>query len=74
MKNIKTCLRLFSVSMLLMATPVTFGQSSSPSCTPPPSGLVGWWRAEGNALDSIGGNNGVITGAVSFASGEVGQA
>ena len=43
-------------------------------CTPPPSGLVGWWRAEGNANDAIGGNNGVITGAVSFAAGEVGQA
>ncbi|HLX69361.1 MAG TPA: FG-GAP-like repeat-containing protein, partial [Verrucomicrobiae bacterium] len=53
---------------------LTVTNPSPPSCTPPPSGLVGWWRAEGNALDSIGGNNGVITGAVSFASGEVGQA
>jgi hypothetical protein len=47
---------------------------ANPSCTPPPSGLVAWWQAEGNALDAVGGNNGAITGAVSFATGEVGQA
>jgi hypothetical protein len=45
-----------------------------PTCTGAPSGLVGWWRAEGNAFDSAGVNNGVITGAVSFATGKVGQA
>jgi hypothetical protein len=35
---------------------------------------VSWWRAEGNANDSIGGNNGTLHGKVSFASGEAGQA
>ena len=57
-----------SVNALLTVNPF-----SSP-CTPPPSGIVSWWRAESNAYDSIGGNNGVITGLVSFATGEVGQA
>jgi len=39
-----------------------------------PSGLVGWWRAEGNGLDSAGTNNGAVLGSTTFATGEVGQA
>jgi hypothetical protein len=38
-----------------------------------PSGLIAWWRAEGNAVDSIGGYNGTLQG-VTFATGKVGQA
>ena len=48
--------------------------SRPPSCTPPPSGMVGWWAAEGNANDSFGTNNGTLVGAVGFTNGEVGQA
>jgi hypothetical protein len=44
-----------------------------PSCTPPPSGLVSWWKGESNALDSVDGNNGTLQGGVTFAAGEVGQ-
>lgn len=40
----------------------------------PFSGLVSWWRAEGNALDSVGTNNGIATGTTSYAPGMVGQA
>jgi hypothetical protein len=47
---------------------------SNSNCTPPPSGLVGWWRAEGNLLDSVGANNGTAHGTISYAAGEVGQA
>ncbi len=43
-------------------------------CAPPPSGLVSWWRAEGNATDFIGINNGTLVNNTSFASGRVGQA
>ena len=43
------------------------------SCTPPPSGLVGWWPGEGNANDVVGGNNGTLVHGVGFAAGEVGQ-
>ena len=39
-----------------------------------PSGIVSWWRAEGNALDSIGTNNGALVGGAGYAAGEVGQA
>jgi len=44
------------------------------SCTPPPSGMVSWWRGENNANDSIGGNNGTLIGDTAFATGRVGQA
>ena len=46
----------------------------TPPCVPPPLGLVGWWRGEGNCLDQAGGNNGVLQNGASFASGEIGQA
>ena len=40
----------------------------------PAAGMVGWWRAESNALDIIGTNNGVLINGASFATGKVGQA
>ena len=43
------------------------------SCTPVPSGIVGWWPAEGNARDFIGANNGILLGGLSFTNGEVGK-
>ncbi|PWU11251.1 MAG: hypothetical protein C5B50_23740 [Verrucomicrobia bacterium] len=36
------------------------------SCTPRPSGMVGWWQGEGNPVDVVGGNNGMLLGGVSF--------
>jgi hypothetical protein len=44
-----------------------------PACVAPPSGLVSWWRAEGNALDAAGTNNGTLVSGA-YASGKVGQA
>ena len=38
------------------------------------SDMTAWWRAEGNTLDSVGTNDGVLSGGVTYASGEVGQA
>ena len=43
-------------------------------CAPAPSGLVGWWAGEGNALDSTGVNDGVLEGNMAFVPGEVGLA
>jgi len=40
----------------------------------PPAGLVSWWRAENNTLDSVGSNNGFQINAATFAAGKVGQA
>jgi hypothetical protein len=44
------------------------------TCTPPPSGLVGWWPFDGNANDIVGGNNGTSENGATFGSGKVGQA
>ncbi|MDD5139888.1 MAG: immunoglobulin domain-containing protein [Verrucomicrobiales bacterium] len=45
-----------------------------PICTPPPSGLVSWWRAEGNANEIIGGTTGLVYPGTGYANGAVGQA
>src|ERR1043166_5196837 len=42
------------------------------SCLPPPTGLISWWPAEGNAIDISGGNAGDFN-IPTYASGEVGQ-
>lgn len=43
-------------------------------CVPVPSGLVGWWPAEGDATDVTGENPGVLMNGATFAAGKVGQA
>lgn len=42
------------------------------ACLAPPSGLVSWWRGEGNALDQTGANNGILTEYMPFGSGKIG--
>ncbi len=44
-----------------------------PSCTPPASGLVGWWPGEGNASDNVGTNHALLFGGATYAAGKVGQ-
>src|SRR5882724_4384063 len=44
------------------------------TCVTAPSGLVGWWSGEGNALDLLGTNNGTLFGNTTFGAGEAGQA
>ena len=39
-----------------------------------PSGIVTWWKAEGNAEDSIAANHGTLVGGAGFTNGTVGQA
>ena len=36
-------------------------------------GLIGHWRGEGNALDSVGPNHGTLQGNVTYTAGKVGQ-
>jgi hypothetical protein len=38
------------------------------------SGMTAWWRAEGNAADSVGGHNGALQGNAGYAAGRIGQA
>ena len=44
------------------------------NCVPPSSGLLSWWRAEGDARDAAGTSDGVLMNGATFASGLVGQA
>jgi PKD repeat protein len=43
-------------------------------CAPPPSGLVSWWKGDGDAVDALGNSDGVLLGSAGFAQGKVGQA
>jgi hypothetical protein len=43
-------------------------------CTPPADNLVGWWRAEDDALDATGNNHGTLLKGLFFAPGRVGRA
>jgi Concanavalin A-like lectin/glucanases superfamily len=40
----------------------------------PPSGMVGWWKFDGNYVDQVSGDSGTPVGNVSFVKGEVRQA
>ena len=40
----------------------------------PPSGLVSWWRAEGDTLDTSGGLVGTAASGITYTAGKVGQA
>src|SRR5207245_7056211 len=48
--------------------------SAPDACLPPPSGIVGWWPAEGSAAHAIGTNNGLLGRPASFGPGLAGQA
>src|SRR5207249_93372 len=50
------------------------GSNGKCPCTPAPSDLVSWWRAEGDYVDTVDSNHGTQNGSVPFAPGEVGQA
>lgn len=39
-----------------------------------PAGVIGWWKAEGNAQDSSGSNHGTLRNGAGFSAGKVGQA
>src|SRR5262245_40815493 len=53
----------------------TFVSDVSAQFSPPSSGLVAWWRGEGNANDSSGnGHNGTLLNGVTFGAGRFDQA
>jgi hypothetical protein len=47
---------------------------AEPACLTPPSGLVGFWKGDGDTLDWAGTNHGVLGGNATFGPGRVGQA
>lgn len=64
-----------AVFTLLAFSLCSHAPAQAADCDPPPSGMVGWWKGEDNANDSISTNNGALspTGA-GYAPGMIGQA
>jgi hypothetical protein len=60
-----------AVSLLLLVPTVTAQQWTTNDL---PSGLIGWWQAENNYADTVGGNDLTPDGGVTFAPGRFGQA
>src|SRR5260221_10914652 len=69
-----SAINLFTILTLLCTYTQLGAQVLNNQCSPAPSGLVGWWPAEGSALDSFGVNNGVVVNGATYAQGVVGQA
>ena len=53
---------------------VTVQVRPTPTCAPPPSGLIAWWPGDGNANDVRGASHGTMVNGATFAPGIVGQA
>jgi hypothetical protein len=74
----KVAARCLRSAILVLSAILQFHAGSAllaaTNCTPAPSGLVGWWQAEGNANDFFGLNNGSVINGAGFAPGKVGQA
>jgi hypothetical protein len=67
--------KLLSTGLVLLAAlSAAPPQIQGASCAAPPAGLVGWWPAEGNANDIVGGDNGTLSASgATYAGGKVGQ-
>jgi len=49
------------------------GLAAAQTCVAPPSGMVGWWPAEGDSNDLTNANPGTPLGTVRYAQGHVGR-
>jgi YVTN family beta-propeller protein len=67
----KASIALVLLCLLAIFTPIPWAAAQTAA---PPSGLVSWWQAEGNANDVISGNNGTLVNGATFAEGIVGRA
>ena len=56
----------------VLALCVVFLVAAVPSAASP--GLIHWWKADGDATDSVAANNGTLVGDTTFAAGQSGQA
>src|SRR5437899_8100968 len=71
-QGVQTSLGFVIITSTLLVTLGTVTANAQYSCAVPPSSLVGWWPANGNANDVINGDTATYSG--SYANGEVGQA
>ncbi len=67
--NVSMVLSNTATSVIVRVTSVALQQTALSA----PADIISWWRAESNALDSIGTNNGALTNGASYTVGEVGQ-
>jgi beta-lactamase regulating signal transducer with metallopeptidase domain len=65
-------LPILAVGLLMVLGLVSLTEAKSPEMKL--TGLVSWWRAEGNARDSAGANPATLEGGMSFAAGHPGKA
>ena len=66
-------LKVMFVVLFIISVSALDSRPVSAYCAPIPNGLVSWWRAENNANDAAGHNNGILQNGVTFTKGEVGQ-
>jgi hypothetical protein len=59
---------------ILLLSLAALTQSGAQTCVQAPTGLVSWWPGDGDALDIVGGNNGMLQNGATFAAGMVWQA
>ncbi len=59
------------MALLMVAGMVTVGVAEAQTTN---EGLSGWWRAEGDATDSAGSNDGTVLGDTTYTNGVYGQA
>jgi subtilisin-like proprotein convertase family protein len=52
---------------------LTVDPAATPTCVPPPAGMISWWPGDGNANDIRGLNDGALQGTATFAAAKVGQ-
>jgi PKD repeat protein len=68
-------LKWLFVGLLLVSPFLTTSLLRAASCQVPPSGLISWWPADGNANDIIGSNNGSLQGGATIVTnGQAGSA
>jgi len=59
-----------TTSVIVRVTGVSLQPTNALSAPP---GIISWWRAENDAKDAVGPNDGYLTNGATYAAGEVGQ-
>ncbi|MCC6848964.1 MAG: DUF4215 domain-containing protein [Deltaproteobacteria bacterium] len=62
------------IAALTVGCVLTSTDGFAQTCAPLPSGVVAWWRGDGNANDELGTNSGTPQNGAAFGTGLVGQA
>src|SRR6266849_6716711 len=65
---------LITIGLGIASALLPLPSEAQTNCVPAPSGLVSWWRAESNPLDSADNNNGTLNVGTGYTAGRVGQA